>query len=149
MPAGRVQTALINRRFAEAIPWQVLADDPEGRHTLVTNVAAARVVVGDGNPMTLVLLAVGLMVTAVGFVTIGFGIPINAFSLGNTLIISGTIAVASGLILIGLALVLGQLRRIAEALKGETAGACACRRIELKRCCSRRPPRDASAELSP
>ena len=72
--------------------------------------------------MTLVLLAVGLMATAVGLVTIGFGIPINAFSLGNTLIISGTIAVASGLILVGLALVLGQLRRIAEALKGGTPG---------------------------
>jgi hypothetical protein len=70
--------------------------------------------------MTLVLLAVGLLATAVGLITIGFGIPINAFSLGNTLIISGTIAVASGLILIALALVLGQLRRIAEALKGRT-----------------------------
>ncbi len=69
--------------------------------------------------MTLVLLAVGLLVTAAGLVTIGFGIPINAFSLGNTLIISGTIAVASGLILIGLALVLGQLQRIAEALRGK------------------------------
>jgi hypothetical protein len=115
-----VQTALINRRFAKAISGQVLADDPEGRHTLVTNVAAARVLVGDGNPMTLVLLAIGLIAAAIGLVTIGFGIPINAFSLGNTLIISGTIAVASGLILIGLALVLGQLRRIAEALKGKT-----------------------------
>jgi len=69
--------------------------------------------------MTLVLLAVGLIAAAIGLVTIGFGIPINAFSLGNTLIISGTIAVASGLILIGLALILGQLRRIAEALKGK------------------------------
>jgi hypothetical protein len=69
--------------------------------------------------MTLVLLAVGLIFAAAGLVTIGFGIPINAFSLGNTLIISGTIAVASGLILIGLALVLGQLKRIAEALKGK------------------------------
>jgi hypothetical protein len=67
--------------------------------------------------MTLVLLAVGLIAAAVGLVTIGFGIPINAFSLGNTLIISGTIGVASGLILIGLALILGQLRRIAQALK--------------------------------
>lgn len=69
--------------------------------------------------MTLVLMAVGLLATATGLLTIGFGIPINAFSLGNTLIISGTIAVSSGLILIGLALVLGQLRRIAEALKGQ------------------------------
>jgi hypothetical protein len=69
--------------------------------------------------MTLVLLAVGLIAAAVGLVAIGFGIPINAFSLGNTLIISGTIAVASGLILIGLALILGQLRRIAQALKGK------------------------------
>ena len=64
--------------------------------------------------MTLVLMAVGLLVTAAGLLTIGFGIPINAFSLGNTLIISGTIAAAGGLILIGLAAVLGQLRRIAE-----------------------------------
>jgi hypothetical protein len=70
--------------------------------------------------MTLVLMAVGLLATAAGLLTIGFGIPINAFSLGNTLIISGTIGVASGLILVGLALVLGQLRRIAEALKGKT-----------------------------
>jgi hypothetical protein len=69
--------------------------------------------------MTLVLLAVGLIAAAIGLVTIGFGIPINAFSLGNTLIISGTIAVASGLILIGLALILGQLRRIAEVLRGK------------------------------
>ena len=67
--------------------------------------------------MTIVLLVVGLLATAAGFVTIGFGIPINAFSLGNTLIIAGTIAVATGLILIGLAAVLGQLRRIAEALR--------------------------------
>src|SRR6185295_15179540 len=68
--------------------------------------------------MTLVLLAVGLIAAAIGLVTIGFGIPINAFSLGNTLIISGTIAVASGLILIALALILGQLRRIAQVLRG-------------------------------
>ena len=88
-----VQTALINRRFAAAISRQVLADDPEGRHNWLTNVAAARVPVGDENPMTLVLMAVGLLVAAAGLVTIGFGIPINAFSLGNTLIVSGTIAV--------------------------------------------------------
>ena len=97
--------------------------------------------------MTLVLLAVGLMATAVGLVTIGFGIPINAFSLGNTLIISGTIAVASGLILIGLALVLGQLRRIAEVLKGK-APARGLRRIEPKRCRSR-GPRVMPSPISP
>jgi len=51
--------------------------------------------------MTLVLMAVGLLVTAAGLLTIGFGIPINAFSLGNTLIISGTVASVGGLILIG------------------------------------------------
>ncbi len=67
--------------------------------------------------MTLVLMAVGLLVVAAGLVTIGFGIPINAFSLGNTLILSGTIAVTSGFVVIGLAAVLGQLRRIAAALK--------------------------------
>jgi hypothetical protein len=67
--------------------------------------------------MTIVLLAVGLLATAAGFVTIGFGIPINAFSLGNTLIISGTITVAAGLVLIGIAIAVGQLKRIAEALK--------------------------------
>jgi hypothetical protein len=66
--------------------------------------------------MTLVLLAVGLLVTAVGFVTIGFGIPINAFSLGNTLILTGAIAVATGLLLIAMAIAVGQLKRIAEAL---------------------------------
>lgn len=69
--------------------------------------------------MTLVLMAVGLLVTAAGLLTVGFGIPINAFSLGNTLIIAGTIAVSGGLILIALALVHGQLRRIAETLKGK------------------------------
>jgi hypothetical protein len=67
--------------------------------------------------MTIVLLAVGLLATAAGFVTIGFGIPINAFSLGNTLIISGTIAVAAGLVLTGIAIAVGQLKRIAEALR--------------------------------
>ena len=96
--------------------------------------------------MTLVLLAVGLIAAAVGLVTIGFGIPINAFSLGNTLIISGTIAVASGLILIGLALVLGQLRRIAEALKGGTP-ARGLQSNRPNRCCSRRPARDATAAI--
>ena len=69
--------------------------------------------------MTLVLMAVGLLVTAAGLLTIGFGIPINAFSLGNTLIISGTVASVGGLILIGLAAVLAQLRRIGEGLKGK------------------------------
>ena len=70
--------------------------------------------------MTLVLMAVGLLAAAAGLLTIGFGIPINAFSLGNTLIISGTIGVGSGLIVVGLALVHGQLRRIAELLRGRT-----------------------------
>ena len=69
--------------------------------------------------MTLVLMAVGLLVTAAGLLTVGFGIPINAFSLGNTLIISGTVATASGLILIGLAAVHSQLRRIAELLRSK------------------------------
>ena len=69
--------------------------------------------------MTLVLMAVGLLVTAAGLLTIGFGIPINAFSLGNTLIISGTIAAVGGLVLIGLAAVLGQLRRIGDGLRGK------------------------------
>jgi hypothetical protein len=69
--------------------------------------------------MTLVLMAVGLLVTATGLLTIGFGIPINAFSLGNTLIISGAVATASGLILIGLAAVHSQLRRIAELLRSK------------------------------
>jgi hypothetical protein len=68
--------------------------------------------------MTLVLLAVGLLVTAVGFVTIGFGIPINAFSLGNTLILTGAIAVATGLLLIAIAVAVGQLKRIVDALNG-------------------------------
>ena len=68
--------------------------------------------------MTLVLLAVGLLATAAGFVLIGFGIPNNAFGLGNTLIMAGAISVATGLVLIALALILGQLKRIAEALRG-------------------------------
>jgi hypothetical protein len=117
VPAKGAPTALINRRFARAIPSLVLADDPEGGHNSLRIVIAARVLVRDGYPMTLVLLAVGLLATAAGFVTIGFGIPINAFSLGNTLIIAGTIGVAAGLILIGIAIVVGQLKRIAEALR--------------------------------
>jgi hypothetical protein len=80
-------------------------------------------VLGDGNRMTIVLLAVGLLATAAGFVTIGFGIPINAFSLGNTLIIAGTIAVAGGLILVGLAIAIGQLRKIAETLVAQPRAA--------------------------
>lgn len=86
---------------------------------MVRIVAAARVRVGDEEPMSVVLLAIGLLVTAAGFVTIGFGIPINAFSLGNTLIISGTVAVSSGLILIALAMAVRQLKRIAEALRSQ------------------------------
>lgn len=84
-------------------------------------VAAARVRVGDEEPMSVVLLVIGLLVTAAGFVTIGFGIPINAFSLGNTLIISGTVAVSSGLILVALAMAVRQLKRIAEALRSQAS----------------------------
>ncbi|MEI8152809.1 MAG: hypothetical protein WCG92_14575 [Hyphomicrobiales bacterium] len=73
--------------------------------------------------MTLVLLAVGLIFAAVGLVAIGFGIPINAFSLGNTLILSGTIGLVGGMILMGVALVMGQLKRIAEALRGRPMAA--------------------------
>lgn len=82
-------------------------------------VAAARVRVGDEEPMSVVLLVIGLLITAAGFVTIGFGIPINAFSLGNTLIISGTVAVCSGVILIALSMAVRQLKRIAEALRSQ------------------------------
>ena len=86
---------------------------------MVRIVAAARVRVGDEEPMSVVLFVVGLLITAAGFVTIGFGIPINAFSLGNTLIISGTVAVCSGLILIGLSMAVRQLSRIAAALRSQ------------------------------
>jgi len=86
---------------------------------LVRIVAAARVRVGDEEPMSVVLFVIGLLITAAGFVTIGFGIPINAFSLGNTLIISGTVAVCSGLILIGLSMAVRQLKRIADALRSQ------------------------------
>ena len=71
--------------------------------------------------MSVVLLAIGLLIAAAGFVTIGFGIPINAFSLGNTLIISGTVAVCSGVILVGLSMAVRQLKRIADALRGQAA----------------------------
>ena len=86
---------------------------------MVRIVAAARVRVGDEEPMSVVLFVIGLLITAAGFVTIGFGIPINAFSLGNTLIISGTVAVCSGLILIGLSMAVRQLKRIADALRSQ------------------------------
>src|SRR6188768_2102605 len=90
--------------------------------------------------MTLVLMAVGLLVTAAGLLTIGFGIPINAFSLGNTLIISGTIAGVGGLILIGLAAVLGQLRRIGDRLKSKAPVQAA----EMKEAATPSAPRLAS-----
>ena len=92
--------------------------------------------------MTLVLMAVGLLVTAAGLLTIGFGIPINAFSLGNTLIISGTIAGVGGLILIGLAAVLGQLRRIGDRLKSKAP----VRAAEMKEAATPSAPRLASEQ---
>ncbi len=67
--------------------------------------------------MSVLLLVLGIVVTGAGVVTIGFGIPNNEFGLGNTLIIAGTTAFGAGLILIGLAAAVGQLTRIAEALR--------------------------------
>ena len=68
---GRIeglQTALINRRFAGAIQRRFLRMTRKAATIWLTNVAAARVLVGDGNPMTFVLMAVGLLVTAAGLV---------------------------------------------------------------------------------
>src|SRR3989304_3279005 len=87
-----------------------------GGNNFLIDVSVSGVLVRGRNPMSFVLLLIGLLATAAGFITIGFGIPINAFSLGNPLIIAGTIAVAAGLILIGIAAAIGQLRRIAEQL---------------------------------
>lgn len=67
--------------------------------------------------MSVLLLVLGIVVTGAGVVTIGFGIPNNEFGLGNTLIIAGTTAFGAGLVLIGLAAAVGQLTRIAEALR--------------------------------
>ena len=65
--------------------------------------------------MTLVLFALGMLITAAGVAMIGFGIPINEFSLGNTLIVAGTVAVVGGLLLVGLAAAVRQLGRLIEA----------------------------------
>jgi hypothetical protein len=100
--------------------------------------------------MTLVLLAVGLLVTAVGFVTIGFGIPINAFSLGNTLILTGAIAVATGLLLIAIAVAVGQLKRIVDALNGRAPAARVPESVEaLVPQAARMAPHPAAAPPSP
>jgi hypothetical protein len=67
--------------------------------------------------MSVVLLVVGILITGVGLVAVGFGIPINELVLGYTLITAGTTAACGGLLLIGVALAVGQLTRIAEALR--------------------------------
>jgi len=70
--------------------------------------------------MPALLYGIGAFALFAGLVMIGFGVPINEFSFGNTLISAGTTAVVGGLILFGLGVVAGQLRRVAEALTGES-----------------------------
>ena len=67
--------------------------------------------------MAVILSVLGIVIAAVGLAAVGFGIPINEFTLGTTLLVTGTTALTGGLILIGLAAVVGELGRVADALK--------------------------------
>lgn len=71
--------------------------------------------------MPALLYGIGVFALFAGLVMIGFGIPINEFSFGNTLIGAGTTAGIGGLIIIGLGVVAGQMRRVAEALTGQSS----------------------------
>ncbi len=72
--------------------------------------------------MSVILLVVGILVTGAGLIAIGFGIPINDSSLGQTLIIAGATGTAGGLVVIGLAAAVSQLTRLADSVRGRTAG---------------------------
>lgn len=71
--------------------------------------------------MAVLLFSVGSFALVAGLVMVGFGIPINEFSFGNTLISAGTTATVGGLVIIALGIAVGQLRRIAESLTGQSA----------------------------
>jgi len=67
--------------------------------------------------MSVILLVLGILITGAGVVAIGFGISNTDPGLGNALIIAGTTAASAGVILIGLAEAVGQLTKIAQALR--------------------------------
>ncbi len=69
--------------------------------------------------MSIVMLALGVLMTGAGAVMVGFGIPINEFSLGNTLIVAGTMAMVGGLIVISLAIVARHLVRLAALMHAQ------------------------------
>jgi hypothetical protein len=71
--------------------------------------------------MSMILLAVGILVSLAGLVALGFGIRISDFSVGHSLMIMGTTALSGGLMVIGLALVVDKLARIAAALETRPA----------------------------
>ncbi|HEY6994969.1 MAG TPA: hypothetical protein VH397_14750 [Xanthobacteraceae bacterium] len=80
--------------------------------------------------MSVILSLLGIVVAAAGLAAIGFGIPINEFTLGTTLLVTGTTALTGGLILIGLAAAVGELGRVADALKTRPVARPAARAAE-------------------
>ena len=77
--------------------------------------------------MSVILFVLGIAIAAAGLAAIGFGIPINEFTLGTTLLVTGTTALTGGLILIGLAAAVGELGRVADALKARAVARPAAR----------------------
>ena len=67
--------------------------------------------------MFLILLIAGSVLAVCGVGAVLFGIPGQALDLGSTLIISGTVAFVGGLILAGIGVAVGELTRIADALR--------------------------------
>ncbi len=78
------------------------------------------------------LVVVGYRGCRGGIAAIGFGIPINEFTLGTTLIVAGISGLTGGLILIGLAAVVGELGRVAEALRTRVVARPAARPAEAQ-----------------
>jgi hypothetical protein len=81
--------------------------------------------------MSVILSLLGVLIAAAGLAAIGFGIPINEFTLGTTLLVTGATALTGGLILIGLAAVVGELGRLADALKTRAVARPAARAAEM------------------
>jgi len=71
--------------------------------------------------MSLILLAIGILITGAGVVTIALGVPVHVSAHGQSLITAGAIAVVGGPLLVGLGAVVMQLGAIAEALRARPA----------------------------
>jgi hypothetical protein len=84
--------------------------------------------------MSIVLAAVGMLVSVCGLVLVGCGIAINDSAAGQTLIIAGATVLVGGPILVGLASAVTRLTEIAKALSGEPA----VKPARLFPCCSPR-----------